>query len=101
MADKMNIDPSAPELPPEAIAFASKMYDAARAGQIDIFQQALLAGLPANMTNEKGDTLVCSVIHVLNTIGIQHSHFPLVRFYHYSGNGGARESNLTDGLSSC
>ena len=58
MADKMNIEPSAPELPPEAIAFASKMYDAARAGQMDIFQQALPAGLPANMRNEKGDTLV-------------------------------------------
>jgi hypothetical protein len=46
-------------LPPEAIAFAGRMYDAARAGQIDIFQQALPAGLPANMTNEKGDSLVC------------------------------------------
>jgi hypothetical protein len=58
MADKKNINPAAPELPPEAIAFASKMYDAARAGQMDIFQQALPAGLPANMTNEKGDSLV-------------------------------------------
>ena len=47
------------ELPPEAIAFASKMYDAARAGQMGIFQQALPAGLPANITNEKGDSLVC------------------------------------------
>lgn len=47
-------------LPPEAIAFATRMYDAARAGQMDIFQQALPAGLPANMTNEKGDSLVGS-----------------------------------------
>jgi len=45
-------------LPAEAIAFATRMYDAARAGQLDIFQQALPAGLPANMTNEKGDSLV-------------------------------------------
>ena len=45
-------------LPPEAIAFAGRMYDAARAGQLDVFQQALQAGLPANMNNEKGDTLV-------------------------------------------
>jgi hypothetical protein len=52
------MDPAASELPPEAIAFAGKMYDAARAGQLDIFQQALPAGLPANMTNEKGDSLV-------------------------------------------
>ena len=58
MADKMNINPEAPELSPEVIAFASRMYDAARAGQMDIFEQALPAGLPANMTNEKGDTLV-------------------------------------------
>jgi hypothetical protein len=58
MAEKMNIDPSASQLSPEAIAFATKMYDAARAGQMDIFEQALPAGLPANMTNEKGDSLV-------------------------------------------
>jgi len=50
---------SSSSLPPEAIAFASRMYDAARAGQMDIFEQALPAGLPATMTNEKGDTLVC------------------------------------------
>jgi hypothetical protein len=49
---------TAADLPPEAIAFATRMYDAARAGQTDIFQQALPAGLPANMTNEKGDSLV-------------------------------------------
>ena len=54
-----NMDPKPSNLPPEAIAFASKMYDAARAGQMDIFRQALPAGLPANMTNEKGDSLVC------------------------------------------
>lgn len=45
-------------LPPEAIAFATRMYNAARQGQMDVFQQALPAGLPANMTNEKGDSLV-------------------------------------------
>ena len=43
---------------PEMLAFASRMYDAARQGQLDIFQQALPRGLPANMTNDKGDTLV-------------------------------------------
>lgn len=49
---------SVASLPPEAIAFATKIYDAARNGDIEIFQQALPAGLPANMTNEKGDSLV-------------------------------------------
>jgi hypothetical protein len=50
---------SAASLPPEAIEFAGRMYDAARSGQKDVFEQALPAGLPANLTNEKGDTLVC------------------------------------------
>lgn len=58
----MNDNPSAPEIPPEAIAFATRMYDAARAGQIEVFQQALPAGLPANLTNDKGDSLVSAYI---------------------------------------
>lgn len=57
------MDPSqqssgAPTLSPEVIAFAGRMYDAARAGDVTVFEQALPAGLPPNMTNEKGDTLV-------------------------------------------
>ena len=56
---------TATDLPPEAIAFATRMYDAARTGQLDVFQQALPAGLPANMTNEKGDSLVLSLISPL------------------------------------
>ncbi|KAI1343685.1 ankyrin [Xylariaceae sp. FL0016] len=49
---------SATELPPEAIEFASRMYNAARQGDKAIFEQALPAGLPANLTNDKGDTLL-------------------------------------------
>ncbi|TRX96003.1 hypothetical protein FHL15_003145 [Xylaria flabelliformis] len=45
-------------IPPEAIEFATRMYNAAREGQIDVFRQALPAGLPANLTNDKGDTLL-------------------------------------------
>lgn len=45
---------------PEIIAFASRMYDAARQGDMPIFEQALPAGLPPNMTNDKGDSLVRS-----------------------------------------
>lgn len=45
-------------IPPEVIQFASRMYNAARAGDKDVFEQALPRGLPPNMTNEKGDTLV-------------------------------------------
>lgn len=52
-------------LPPAAVALAGRMYDAARAGQVDIFEQALPAGLPANMTNEKGDSLVSVISYSL------------------------------------
>ena len=54
----MASDSDPASLPPEALALASRMFDAARTGQVDIFQQALPAGLPVNMTNDKGDSLV-------------------------------------------
>ncbi|KFY33948.1 hypothetical protein V494_07187 [Pseudogymnoascus sp. VKM F-4513 (FW-928)] len=60
-----------PSLSPEAIAFAARVYDAARAGQMDLFEQALPAGLPANMTNEKGDSLVM--------LAAYHGHSELVK----------------------
>ncbi|KAH8819496.1 ankyrin-like protein [Xylogone sp. PMI_703] len=63
-------DPAA-SLPPEAIALAGRMYDAARTGQMDILEQALSAGLPANLTNEKGDTLIMLTAY--------HGHPSLVR----------------------
>ncbi|KAL6720159.1 hypothetical protein ACLMJK_002080 [Lecanora helva] len=56
---------------PEIIAFATRMYDAARAGDLPVFEQALPAGLPPNMTNDKGDTLL-----MLSTY---HGHAPLTR----------------------
>ncbi|KAK1248204.1 hypothetical protein MKX08_006424 [Trichoderma sp. CBMAI-0020] len=70
------MDPSqqasgAPTLSPEVIAFAGRMYDAARAGDLAVFEQALPAGLPANMTNEKGDTLLM--------LAAYHGHAELVR----------------------
>lgn len=71
--------PAQTELPPEAIAFATRMYDAARNGQMDIFQQALPAGLPANMTNDKGDSLVCLLefSHSINLILRKSFAFPV------------------------
>ncbi|KIX00490.1 uncharacterized protein Z518_10630 [Rhinocladiella mackenziei CBS 650.93] len=48
---------SANEPPPEAITLAGRFFDAARNGQMDIFEQALPRGLPPNLTNDKGDTL--------------------------------------------
>lgn len=58
MADNTSPNTAAGEIPPAVIEFAGRMYNAARAGDIEVFQQALPVGLPANMRNEKGDTLV-------------------------------------------
>jgi len=62
--------PSADQLPPEAIALAGRFFDAARQGQMDMFEQALPRGLPANLTNDKGDTLLM--------LASYHGHAPLV-----------------------
>ncbi|QYS96324.1 ANK_REP_REGION domain-containing protein [Trichoderma simmonsii] len=60
-----------PTLSPEAIAFAGRMYDSARKGEVAVFEQALPAGLPPNMTNEKGDTLLM--------LAAYHGHADLVK----------------------
>lgn len=49
---------AASSLPPEAIELASRMYNAARQGDKELLTQAVSAGLPPNLTNDKGDTLV-------------------------------------------
>ncbi len=68
-------NPTAPTpiatLPPEALEFASRFYNAARTGDLPLFNQALPAGLPPNMTNEKGDSLVM--------LASYHGHPALVR----------------------
>lgn len=53
---------TASSLPPEALELATRMYNAAREGNIELLQQAVPAGLPPNMTNEKGDTLVWNLL---------------------------------------
>lgn len=58
-------------LPPEALDFAARVYNAARDGNLPLFNQALPAGLPPNMTNEKGDSLVM--------LASYHGHSALVR----------------------
>ncbi|KAH9905646.1 ankyrin [Xylariomycetidae sp. FL2044] len=63
--------PNPASIPPEAIEFATRMYNAARAGQKDVFEQALPAGLPANLTNDKGDTLLM--------LAAYHGHADLVK----------------------
>ncbi|CAM1503819.1 Fc.00g014100.m01.CDS01 [Cosmosporella sp. VM-42] len=71
MSNPANTAAGSGSLTPEALAFAGRMYDAARTGDLPIFQQALPAGLPPNMTNEKGDTLLM--------LAAYHGHADLVK----------------------
>jgi hypothetical protein len=48
----------AEELDEEVLAFARRMFDLARSGEAAPLAEYLSAGVPANMTNEKGDTLL-------------------------------------------
>ncbi|CAK7267253.1 hypothetical protein SEPCBS119000_002452 [Sporothrix epigloea] len=64
-------------LPDEAIALAQRLYNGARAGDLALFQQALPAGLPANMRNEKGDSLLM--------LAAYHGHADLVRLLLQNG----------------
>ncbi len=46
------------ELDAETIAFAHRMFDLARSGSTEELSGQLGRGLPANLTNDKGDTLL-------------------------------------------
>lgn len=46
------------QLPPEAIDLATKLFDFARQGKTPELQQYISAGIPVNLTNHKGDTIL-------------------------------------------
>ncbi|KAI0073982.1 ankyrin [Panus rudis PR-1116 ss-1] len=46
------------ELPQETVDFAHRMFDAARGGDKALLEAALEVGLPANLTNAQGNTLL-------------------------------------------
>ncbi|GIF20261.1 ankyrin repeat protein [Actinoplanes tereljensis] len=46
------------ELDEETIAFAHRMFDLARSGGTEELIGNVIAGLPANLTNDSGDTLL-------------------------------------------
>ncbi|EMC93923.1 hypothetical protein BAUCODRAFT_36379 [Baudoinia panamericana UAMH 10762] len=48
----------ASQLPPEALDLASKLFDFAREGKTAELNQYITAGIPVNLTNHKGDTLL-------------------------------------------
>ncbi|ROV96187.1 hypothetical protein VSDG_04972 [Cytospora chrysosperma] len=80
---------AASSLPPAAIELAMRMYNAAREGNLELLQQAVLAGLPPNMTNEKGDTLLM--------LAAYYGHAELVKFLIQHG---ADPNRLNDRLQS-
>jgi len=48
----------ASQLPPEALDLATKLFDFARQGKTAELLQYISAGIPVNLTNHKGDTLL-------------------------------------------
>jgi len=46
------------QLPPEAVELAGRLFDFARQGATSSLDQYLNAGIPINLTNHKGDTLL-------------------------------------------
>ncbi|GAA2706634.1 MULTISPECIES: ankyrin repeat domain-containing protein [Actinoplanes] len=58
------------ELDEETIAFAHRMFDLARNGGTEELIGNVTAGLPANLTNDKGDTLLI--------LAAYHNHVDLV-----------------------
>lgn len=55
---QQHTDRSAPELTEEEMAYVLSLFDMARAGDTEPLLQAVHAGVPVNLTNGKGDTLL-------------------------------------------
>ncbi|MUL40639.1 ankyrin repeat domain-containing protein [Streptomonospora sp. PA3] len=54
-----NTDPAgAAEPDPDVVELATRVFDLARRGETDLLAAYLDAGVPVNLTNDKGDTLV-------------------------------------------
>ncbi|MEC4015688.1 ankyrin repeat domain-containing protein [Streptomyces sp. H27-D2] len=62
MTDDATPNPQAPEIEhahdPEVLQLAGKVFDLARHGDTDTLAAYVDAGVPANLTNDKGDSLV-------------------------------------------
>lgn len=51
-------DPQNPQFTDAELAYVASLFDAARNGDTQLLGSALDAGVPVNLTNEKGDTLL-------------------------------------------
>ncbi|WP_406306146.1 ankyrin repeat domain-containing protein [Streptomyces sp. NBC_00885] len=56
---------------PEVIELATKVFDLARQGETEALAAYIDAGVPANLTNDRGDTLVM--------LAAYHGHAPAVK----------------------
>lgn len=50
--------PQPPNLTERELEYARALFDAAREGKTDLLRGALQAGVPVNLTNDKGDTFL-------------------------------------------
>ncbi|KAI4722152.1 ankyrin [Aureobasidium sp. EXF-10727] len=53
-----SVPTQASDLPPAALELAGKLFDFARHGKTEELAQYISAGIPPNLTNHKGDTLL-------------------------------------------
>lgn len=51
-------DDAAPETSDEVLEFAARMFDLARSGETALLVEYVDAGLPVNLTNSAGDSLL-------------------------------------------
>ncbi|KDR71554.1 hypothetical protein GALMADRAFT_253895 [Galerina marginata CBS 339.88] len=58
MAETQQAKPDVSSLPADTLDFARRMFDAAREGNSSLLLSAVDAGLPVNLTNDKGNTLL-------------------------------------------
>ncbi|MBM6595049.1 ankyrin repeat domain-containing protein [Microvirga pudoricolor] len=63
--------PSLPHLDDETLAFAGRVFQHTRAGQTEELAELLAMGLPANLRNERGDSLLI--------LACYHGHVDLVQ----------------------
>ncbi|OQO14109.1 hypothetical protein B0A48_00985 [Cryoendolithus antarcticus] len=61
---------SRPTLPPKALDLATKLFNSARTGDTPLLAQYITAGIPPNLTNSSGDTLLM--------LASYHNHLPTV-----------------------
>ncbi|KAA1088354.1 hypothetical protein PGT21_003533 [Puccinia graminis f. sp. tritici] len=67
-----NHRPPASSLPGETLAFAERIFDGARAGDLPLLTSAIEAGLPVELTNASGNNLLM--------LAAYHGRAELVRF---------------------